>query len=118
MLKLIILQAETLKYFYLLFSPDDLLPLNKVVFNTEAHPFPRFDMGKLFRTGWQRKPRDPDGNLLKMPKKEDVKMVPLERPEPFVFSPVGDDSSADSEDAEDATTKVTTEEKSAAKEET
>ncbi|KAK4181647.1 glycoside hydrolase [Triangularia setosa] len=50
--------AETLKYFYLLFSPNDLLPLDKVVFNTEAHPFPRFDMGPLFSTGWKRKPRD------------------------------------------------------------
>lgn len=48
-------QAETLKYFYLLFSSDDLLPLTDVVFNTEAHPFPRFQMGKLFKTGWQRK---------------------------------------------------------------
>ena len=33
--------AETLKYFYLLFSDDaELLPLDKVVFNTEGHPFP------------------------------------------------------------------------------
>lgn len=32
--------AETLKYLYLLFSDDDLLPLDKWVFNTEAHPFP------------------------------------------------------------------------------
>ena len=32
--------AETLKYLYLLFSEDDLLPLDKWVFNTEAHPFP------------------------------------------------------------------------------
>nr|POE63481.1 mannosyl-oligosaccharide 1,2-alpha-mannosidase [Quercus suber] len=46
--------AETLKYFYLLFSPDDILPLNDVVFNTEAHPFPRFSLGKLFKTGWSR----------------------------------------------------------------
>ncbi|CAI5525957.1 unnamed protein product [Closterium sp. Naga37s-1] len=30
--------AETLKYLYLLFSPDDVLPLNQWVFNTEAHP--------------------------------------------------------------------------------
>lgn len=30
--------AETLKYFYLLFSDDDLIPLDKYVFNTEAHP--------------------------------------------------------------------------------
>jgi glycosyl hydrolase family 47 len=58
-------QAETLKYFYLLFSPDDLLPLDKVVFNTEAHPFPHFEMGKLFSTGWKRKPRDQHGLVLK-----------------------------------------------------
>ncbi|RLN02186.1 hypothetical protein BBJ28_00001256 [Nothophytophthora sp. Chile5] len=32
--------AETLKYLYLLFSDDDLLPLDQIVFNTEAHPFP------------------------------------------------------------------------------
>ena len=58
-------QAETLKYFYLLFSPDDLLPLDKIVYNTEAHPFPRFKMGPLFSTGWKRKPRDLDGNIIK-----------------------------------------------------
>ncbi|TEA13808.1 Mannosyl-oligosaccharide 1,2-alpha-mannosidase [Colletotrichum sidae] len=34
--------AETLKYLYLLFSPADYMPLTEVVFNTEAHPFPRF----------------------------------------------------------------------------
>lgn len=33
--------AETLKYLFLLFSDDDtLLPLDEIVFNTEAHPFP------------------------------------------------------------------------------
>ena len=32
--------AETLKYLYLLFSDDSVLPLDKWVFNTEAHPFP------------------------------------------------------------------------------
>jgi len=30
--------AETLKYLYLLFSEDELIPLDKYVFNTEAHP--------------------------------------------------------------------------------
>jgi len=30
--------AETLKYFYLLFSPDDALSLRDWVLNTEAHP--------------------------------------------------------------------------------
>ncbi|CEJ85751.1 Putative Glycosyl hydrolase family 47 [[Torrubiella] hemipterigena] len=55
--------AETLKYMYLLFSPDDLLPLDQIVLNTEAHPFPRFDMGPLFSTGWSRKPRDASGKI-------------------------------------------------------
>ncbi|KAF2442020.1 glycoside hydrolase family 47 protein [Karstenula rhodostoma CBS 690.94] len=45
--------AETLKYLYLLFSPDELLPLTQVVFNTEAHVFPRMGKGK-FKTGWER----------------------------------------------------------------
>jgi mannosyl-oligosaccharide alpha-1,2-mannosidase len=31
--------AETLKYLWLIFSDDDVLPLDKYVFNTEAHPF-------------------------------------------------------------------------------
>lgn len=47
-------QAETLKYFYLLFSPTDLLPLSSIVINTEAHPFPRFNLAPLFSTGWTR----------------------------------------------------------------
>jgi ER degradation enhancer, mannosidase alpha-like 2 len=33
--------AETFKYFYLLFAPADTLDLDKVVFNTEAHPLRR-----------------------------------------------------------------------------
>lgn len=32
--------AETFKYLYLLFSDDTLIPLDKYVFNTEAHPLP------------------------------------------------------------------------------
>ncbi|DBA02142.1 TPA: hypothetical protein N0F65_004777 [Lagenidium giganteum] len=31
--------AETLKYLFLLFSDDSVLPLDEIVFNTEAHPF-------------------------------------------------------------------------------
>ena len=48
--------AETLKYFYLLFSSDDFFPLDSVVFNTEAHPLPVFDIrgSKVFKTGWER----------------------------------------------------------------
>eukprot|EP01051_Picozoa_sp_SAG22_P002829 SAG22_NODE_130_length_18670_cov_12.091379_7_plen_78_part_00 len=30
--------AETLKYLYLLFSPDEVVPLGQYVLNTEAHP--------------------------------------------------------------------------------
>ena len=31
--------AETLKYFYLIFSDPDVISLDDYVFNTEAHPF-------------------------------------------------------------------------------
>ncbi|KAF2015697.1 glycoside hydrolase family 47 protein [Aaosphaeria arxii CBS 175.79] len=58
--------AETLKYFYLLFGPNDILPLDQIVLNTEAHPFPRFDASKKrFKTGWKRIPRDAQGNLVR-----------------------------------------------------
>lgn len=33
--------AETFKYFYLLFAPEKTLDINKVIFNTEAHPMRR-----------------------------------------------------------------------------
>lgn len=33
--------SETLKYFYLIFSPPDTISLDEYVFNTEAHPFKR-----------------------------------------------------------------------------
>lgn len=33
--------AETLKYLYLLFCEDDVIPLDQFVFNTEAHPLRR-----------------------------------------------------------------------------
>jgi len=33
--------AETLKYFYLLFSTPDVISLDEWVLNTEAHPFKR-----------------------------------------------------------------------------
>ena len=35
--------GETLKYLFLLFDDQGLLPLDKVVFNTEAHALPMFD---------------------------------------------------------------------------
>ncbi|KAG5653419.1 hypothetical protein H0H81_000530 [Sphagnurus paluster] len=36
------MMSETLKYLYLLFSDSTVLPLDKYVFNTEAHPLPIF----------------------------------------------------------------------------
>ena len=35
--------AETLKYLWLIFQPDTVLPLEDYVFNTEAHPIRKFD---------------------------------------------------------------------------
>lgn len=49
--------AETLKYLYLLFDDTEnpKLDLENVVFNTEAHPFPKMDIkGSNFHTGWSR----------------------------------------------------------------
>ncbi|KAI0825538.1 seven-hairpin glycosidase [Irpex lacteus] len=42
--------AETLKYLYLLFSDEDLVPLDRWVFNTEAHPLPVIEW-----TPWERR---------------------------------------------------------------
>ncbi|KAJ8689444.1 hypothetical protein PTI98_012347 [Pleurotus ostreatus] len=42
--------AETLKYLYLLFAEADIVPLDKWVFNTEAHPLPVFTWSQ-----WERK---------------------------------------------------------------
>ncbi|CAI2735913.1 unnamed protein product [Schistosoma spindalis] len=39
--------AETLKYLYLIFSEDTLLPLDRWVFNSEAHPLPIQNKVKL-----------------------------------------------------------------------
>lgn len=41
--------AETLKYLYLLFSDDGVLPLDEWVFNTEAHPV---QARKIFEDSW------------------------------------------------------------------
>ncbi|KXN80800.1 Endoplasmic reticulum mannosyl-oligosaccharide 1,2-alpha-mannosidase [Leucoagaricus sp. SymC.cos] len=38
--------AETLKYLYLLFDDTDIIPLDKWIFNTEAHPLPIFEWTK------------------------------------------------------------------------
>ena len=49
--------AETLKYFYLLFSDRDFISLEDHVFNTEAHPLPRFKPSGELVTGWTRNPK-------------------------------------------------------------
>ncbi|KAG0365416.1 mannosyl-oligosaccharide alpha-1,2-mannosidase [Gamsiella multidivaricata] len=58
--------AETLKYFYLLFGSDDVLPLDKYVFNTEAHPLPIFTPPEEFlaRTGGAGAPHVGDSKKL------------------------------------------------------
>ncbi|KAF9446193.1 glycoside hydrolase family 47 protein [Macrolepiota fuliginosa MF-IS2] len=38
--------AETLKYLYLMFKEEELIPLDQWVFNTEAHPLPVFNWTK------------------------------------------------------------------------
>lgn len=53
--------AETLKYFYLLFSDREFIPLEETVLNTEAHPMPRFTLGGELKTGWTRKKRSGKG---------------------------------------------------------
>lgn len=68
-------QAETLKYLYLLFSPTDLLPLDSIVINTEAHIFPRFKLTRGLKTGWERIPRNAHGKLIR-PAKSELKEEP------------------------------------------
>ncbi|XP_067639758.1 mannosyl-oligosaccharide alpha-1,2-mannosidase IA [Eurosta solidaginis] len=41
--------AETLKYLYLLFSDDSILPLDEWIFNTEAHPLPIRSANAFYR---------------------------------------------------------------------
>ncbi|EGO22334.1 glycoside hydrolase family 47 protein [Serpula lacrymans var. lacrymans S7.9] len=44
--------AETLKYLYLLFIDEDIVPLEKWVFNTEAHPLPIFEWSQREREAY------------------------------------------------------------------
>jgi len=47
--------AETLKYLYLLFSDDDILPLDSWVLNTEAHPLPLLTLEPFQTPRWSDK---------------------------------------------------------------
>ena len=63
------------------------------MFNTEAHPFPKFDIPKVFKdqVGWKRLPRDENG-LVQVQEKEkeepvvvvETKVVVGEKPPPVV----------------------------------
>jgi len=44
--------AETLKYLYLLFTDEEIVPLDKWVFNTEAHPLPIFNWTRVERQAY------------------------------------------------------------------
>ena len=55
--------AETLKWLYLIFGPEDVLRLDEVVFSGAAHPFPKFELGKMWETGWKRKQRNGKGEV-------------------------------------------------------
>jgi mannosyl-oligosaccharide alpha-1,2-mannosidase len=52
--------AETLKYLFLIFSDDDVMPLDQWVFNTEAHPLPVRKEATVF----QRKSITSDGKVV------------------------------------------------------
>lgn len=43
--------ASLFRYLYLLFSGDDLLPLDHWVFNTEAHPLPVLHLANTTLSG-------------------------------------------------------------------
>lgn len=45
--------AETLKYLYLLFLDEEVIPLDKWVFNTEAHPLPVFEWTEREKTQYK-----------------------------------------------------------------
>lgn len=79
-------QAETLKYFFLLFSSPTILPTDEVVFNTEAHPFPKFELGQLFTTGWERKAKGASSKVAEEAQKaaEGVQQVVEEKKEAVV----------------------------------
>ncbi|CAO3655110.1 unnamed protein product [Mucor hiemalis] len=51
------LLAETFKYLYLLFSPPEVMSLDKFIFNTEAHPFQRrhWNWDRIFKTNQSQK---------------------------------------------------------------
>ncbi|KAJ7483162.1 glycoside hydrolase [Mycena latifolia] len=49
--------AETLKYLYLMFVDQEIIPLDKWVFNTEAHPLPIFEWSSEDRARYNIPPK-------------------------------------------------------------
>jgi mannosyl-oligosaccharide alpha-1,2-mannosidase len=41
-----------LKYLYLMFTDEDLIPLDKYVFNTEGHPLSIFEWTEQEKSDW------------------------------------------------------------------
>ncbi|RLV93090.1 Mannosyl-oligosaccharide 12-alpha-mannosidase [Spathaspora sp. JA1] len=74
--------AETLKYLYLLFDDSNKIPLTDYVFNTEAHPFPKFDLSDHLKTGWRRKIDDTKKPIMMESK------VKIDKSNPPVAQPV------------------------------
>lgn len=48
--------------------------MDSIVINTEAHIFPRFQLIRGLKTGWERKPRDKDGRIIKVEEKKAVEV--------------------------------------------
>ena len=46
--------------------------MDSIVINTEAHMFPRFQLTRGLKTGWERKPRGKDGRIVKVEEKKTV----------------------------------------------
>ncbi|VDP78420.1 unnamed protein product [Echinostoma caproni] len=59
--------AETLKYLYLIFSEDTLFPLDRWVFNSEAHPLPVHNRVILSDIKWSSLPLPPQPPVLDNP---------------------------------------------------
>ncbi|KAJ6458125.1 glycoside hydrolase [Mycena vitilis] len=53
--------AETLKYLYLLFVDQEIIPLDQWVFNTEAHPLPIFEWSAKERAQYNIPPKSKAG---------------------------------------------------------
>ena len=46
--------------------------MDSIVINTEAHVFPRFQLTRGLKTGWERKPRGKDGKIIRVEEKKKV----------------------------------------------